>query len=757
MADYGHDLQFGTFITPSNRDPESVVALAQLSEAAGIDLVTFQDHPYQPGFLDTWTLLSWVAARTERVHLAGNVLNLPLRPPAVLARAVASLDLLSGGRIELGLGAGGFWDAIEAMGGRRLTPGQGVDALGEAIDIIRGVWDADERRPLRVPGTYYRVDGAKRGPAAAHDVPIWLGAYKPRMLRLTGAKADGWLPSLGYIQPHELAAANTVIDDAATAAGRDPREVRRLLNLTGASFGAGGGGLLQGAPAQWVDQLLPLALEDGISTFILGTDDPTAIETFAQEVAPALREAVAAERATAGTATGAVRSARALALRHPGIDYEALPASLAAIAVEPGDRGYARVRSTYVRPGSPGLVLRCATPQDVVDALAFARVHDVPLAVRSGGHGISGRSTNDGGIVLDVSAMSSVEVIDRERRVVRVGAGARWGDVAAALAPHGLAISSGDYGDVGVGGLATAGGQGFLGRSYGLTLDHVLAADVVLADGAVVRADAEHHPDLFWGLRGAGGNLGVVTSFDIEAAEVGDVVLAVVVYDASDAQTLLARWGAQVEASPRELTAFLSLVPARRGSPAIAQAMIVWADDDAESAVRAIEPFLDLAPVLQQQAQITPYAAVVPVQDSAHDGQAGMLSRSALVEHLDATVTGVFAELLGSTDVGMLQVRAVGGAVNDVDPAATAYAHRTQNFSLLLSSNDSRQARVDPVWDRLGRDAIYLSFETGDRPGTVELAFPPATLARLRQVKRRYDPQNVFRWNFPVEPAAEQV
>src|ERR687894_536006 len=141
MADYGHELEFGTFITPLNERPEEVVALAQLTEHAGLDLVTFQDHPYQPRFLDTWTLLTWVAARTERVRLSANVLNLPLRPPAVVARAAASLDLLSGGRFELGLGSGAFWDAIEAMGGRRLAPRGTREALSEAVDVIREIWD----------------------------------------------------------------------------------------------------------------------------------------------------------------------------------------------------------------------------------------------------------------------------------------------------------------------------------------------------------------------------------------------------------------------------------------------------------------------------------------------------------------------------------------------------------------------------------------------------------------------------------------
>src|SRR6476620_272104 len=163
MPDYLHRLEFGTFITPSNDPATTPVALAQLSEQLNYDLVTFQDHPYQPAFLDTWTLLTWVAAQTERIRVSGNVLNVPLRPPAVLARAAASLDLLSGGRFDLALGAGGFWDAIEAMGGGRLTPGQAVTALEEAIDVIRELWDTSEHRGAFTDGRFHRVHGAKRG------------------------------------------------------------------------------------------------------------------------------------------------------------------------------------------------------------------------------------------------------------------------------------------------------------------------------------------------------------------------------------------------------------------------------------------------------------------------------------------------------------------------------------------------------------------------------------------------------------------
>ncbi|MGM7666209.1 LLM class flavin-dependent oxidoreductase [Microbacterium sp. A93] len=297
MTDYGHDPLFGVFITPTNQPVMHAVDLAVVAERAGLDLVTFQDHPYQPRFHDTWTLLSYVAARTERIRVSGNVLNLPLRQPAVLARSAASLDLLSGGRFELGIGSGSFWDAIEAMGGRRLTPGQGVQALDEAIQIIRGIWDADERATLRVDGEFYQVAGAKRGPAPAHDIGVWIGAYKPRMLRLTGRAGDGWLPSLSYMQggPSDLTEMNKYIDEGAERAGRDPRAVRRLLNISG-QFSASGRGLFVGPPRDWAEQAAGLTHDYGITGFILATDDANVIEYFAAEVAPAARELIAAER-----------------------------------------------------------------------------------------------------------------------------------------------------------------------------------------------------------------------------------------------------------------------------------------------------------------------------------------------------------------------------------------------------------------------------------------------------------------------------
>jgi hypothetical protein len=741
MPDYGHDLTFGTFLTPQNQRPQDVVALAQLTEAVGLDLATFQDHPYQAGYLDTWTLLSWVAAQTTSLRVAANVHSLPLRPPAVLARSAASLDLLSGGRFELGLGAGAFWDAIEAMGGPRRTPGEAVDALSEAIDVIRGIWDTTARGGVRVRGEHYAVKGAKRGPEAAHDIEIWLGAYKPRMLRLTGRKADGWLPSLAYMQSEDLATSNRAIDDAALAAGRDPREIRRLLNIP--------------ENVATVDSLLPLVREHGFSTFILAGDDPGAIERFGREVAPALREAVAAARADAPVAAGPPRGARARAARREGIDYDALPESLAAGAVEPGDKAYPRVRSTYIRAGSPGLVLRPENPDQVSEALAYAREQEVPLSVRSGGHGISGRSTNDGGIVVDLGRFDRIERIDPDTRRFRVGAGARWGAVAQALAAHGLGMSSGDYGDVGVGGLATTGGIGFLGRKHGLTIDHVAAAELVLADGRFVRADREQNPDLFWALRGAGGNFGIVTAFELDAYPVGDVIFSRMVF-AGEAG-LLERWAELVERSPRELTSFLTMVSGQEGP--IAQTYSVYAGDDVEVAKDALSSMLGVGRLLDQGAQLVPYHAVVAPQGGVHTGgSAEPAMRAGLVDHVTADVAEGLTELVRSGSGPFVQLRAVGGAVNDVAPEATAYAHRHQNFS--VNAVGARLDRLNPEWDALVApftDGLYLSFDTDPRPERLHDAFPPATLERLRELKATYDPDNVFNQNFPIEPARQRA
>ncbi|MFC5929385.1 LLM class flavin-dependent oxidoreductase [Cryobacterium melibiosiphilum] len=732
-----HPLEFGAFLTPTAAQPGAVVELSTLVERLGYDLVTFQDHPYQASFLDTWTLMSYVAAKTERIRIAPNVLNLPLRPPAVVARAAASLDLLSNGRFDLGLGAGAFWDAIASMGGARLTPGQGITALEEAITIIRGIWQTDAPGGVTVDGRYHRVAGAQRGPAPEHPIPIIVGALKPKMLALTGRLADGWLPSQPYLRDPTLTEANKIIDDAAVGAGRDPSEVRRLLNVMPVPGRD---------PADWAEELSGLVLTEQVSLFILASDDPRTLQGFIENVAPAVRELVTAERGGTSPASPAARSTATLAHRRPGISYDDIPANLAAI--EPGDAGYRDVRSTYLRGGSPAVVLQPTSVAEVAEALEFARKHpDAVLALRSRGHGISGRSTNDGGIVIDLRHLDSIEVIDEERRLVRIGPGASWSDVATALAPYGWAVSSGDYGGVGVGGLATAGGIGWLARQNGLTIDHIEAVELMLADGEVVRVDADHDPELFWAMRGAGSALGIATAFEIIADPVGLVAFAQLTFDATDVAGFFERFGRAVEAAPRSLTANIMMGSSRRGSPSQALVMALVDSDDEGEILSALQPLADIAPLIGQDVRLQRYTDAMMASTDPHRGQGQPAGRSILIDHFTAEVGQNIAALLESGTAGVLSVRSVGGAVSDVAADATAYAGRSANFAVVaLGSNN---AALDSAWAPLERHAVgaYLSFETQLDARRLRLTFPPATLERLQAVKSRVDPHNVFRDN----------
>jgi len=305
MADYGHDLQFGYFLVPDNSDPTAVLDLGGRLDALGYDLIGIQDHPYQRRYFDTMALIAMLLAQTERVRIFPDVANLPLRLPTMLAKEAATIDRLSGGRFELGLGAGAFWDAIAAMGGPVRSPGEAIDALQEAIEIIRAMWSGG--RGLRHDGEIYRAVGAQPGPAPAHDMSIWLGVLGPRALRLTGRVADGWIPSMSYLSPDASLERQTIIDAAAHAAGRDPAAIRRIYNING-SFAdsaaapfSGNDREVIGPVEHWVSTLTTLATEYGFGSFILWTDPtPESLRLFINEVAPAVRERVAAVRSARG-------------------------------------------------------------------------------------------------------------------------------------------------------------------------------------------------------------------------------------------------------------------------------------------------------------------------------------------------------------------------------------------------------------------------------------------------------------------------
>jgi alkanesulfonate monooxygenase SsuD/methylene tetrahydromethanopterin reductase-like flavin-dependent oxidoreductase (luciferase family) len=295
-------VRIGISIVPAIEMLERNRALVRAADASGLDLVGVQDHPYQRHFLDTWSLIPTLLAETKRISFFTDVASLPLRLPSVMAKAAASLDVLSGGRFELGLGAGARPDVIGAFGGPHRTPGEAVDALEEAIDVIRLLWS--DERSVSFTGSYYRLDDARPGPLPAHPIGIWVGAFKPRMLRLVGRKGDGWLPSLGMLSTDELRDGQRLIDASAEKAGRDPREIRRILNLQGvigdtpapprSSLPVGylAGEPLAGPSEWWVEKLAGF-VSDGFDTLVFWPVEASVeqVGLLAEAVAPPIRSA----------------------------------------------------------------------------------------------------------------------------------------------------------------------------------------------------------------------------------------------------------------------------------------------------------------------------------------------------------------------------------------------------------------------------------------------------------------------------------
>jgi alkanesulfonate monooxygenase SsuD/methylene tetrahydromethanopterin reductase-like flavin-dependent oxidoreductase (luciferase family) len=285
---------FGLFVTPSAADYPRVVEQVLAAERGGLDLIGIQDHPYQRRFLDTFALIADLAARTQRIRFFPDVADLPLRGPVMIAKAAASLDIMSGGRFDLGIGAGTFWNAVGGMGGVVRTAGASIDALGEAIQIIRGALDGE--RVVRGPGPHYQVPGYPPGPVPARRVELWLGVYRRRGLELIARHGDGWIPSMGYLGPDALRIASARLDEATARAGRDPASIRRLYNLGGViTDGPIGDAPLVGPVDLWVETLTAWAIDLRVDAFIFGPPDTGTrdVERFALEIAPAVREAVA--------------------------------------------------------------------------------------------------------------------------------------------------------------------------------------------------------------------------------------------------------------------------------------------------------------------------------------------------------------------------------------------------------------------------------------------------------------------------------
>ena len=420
----------------------------------------------------------------------------------------------------------------------------------------------------------------------------------------------------------------------------------------------------------------------------------------------------------------------------------------------PGVHGYAEAASAMFATGTPDLVVRPDDAAGVAAAVRYATAARLAVTVRSGGHSMAGLSTHSDGMVIDLRNLRGVEVLDRDARRVRVGAGATWGTVAAALAPYGLGLTAGDTREVGVGGLTLGGGIGWLVRGYGLAIDSLEAADLVTADGEPIRADAGQHGDLFWALRGGGGNFGVVTSFEFTAQPVTTVHFGTISYRPADLARLVAGWRDLTRSGDENLTTTLSLAP----GPSGAMLRCCYAGPDRDAAAAALRPFRALAPVTADTVRAMPYADVLDACPALPPG-VRMEIRNALVPALDDATTGAIADLLA--DGAMITLRGLGGAVARVAPDATAYAHRDAEALVVASAmappGGPPRLAAAPLarWSAVAVRGLgaYVNFLETATDADVASVYPPATYRRLADVKRRYDSGNLFRRTHNVRPA----
>jgi len=428
--------------------------------------------------------------------------------------------------------------------------------------------------------------------------------------------------------------------------------------------------------------------------------------------------------------------------------------------IEPGGPDYESASRTLLTSGKPAYVLRPGSVRDVQEAVMFAAITGLSLSVRGGGHSFPGFGTNDGGVVIDLSRLASVEIIDKKRHLVRIGGGATWGQVAAALAPHGLAISSGDTKSVGVGGLTLTGGIGWKVRKHGLALDSVIAAEVVISSGEVVHACAAQNPELFWAIRGGGGNFGIVTAFDFAAHPTTDVFYGTITFPPSEADTVIQGWADYLRTAPDELTSTADIANPFRGPGAPVEIRVAFDGDDPDLAARAIDPIRQLGPVLDDDVAPRPYA------DTLEDGTPpppGLVFaiRSAFVNRESVpAVLQILAEARTSERSPFIAVRSVGGAVSRVPGDATAYAHRQAELMFVTTSAgpepavEAARPALETIWTRLAPhvSGAYANFLSAATAADVAAIYPPEVYRRLAAVKRQYDPGNLFARNHNIRP-----
>ena len=371
----------------------------------------------------------------------------------------------------------------------------------------------------------------------------------------------------------------------------------------------------------------------------------------------------------------------------------ALRVSMTGQIVLPEDEAYERLRNTFVHTGTPAIVVRCHDIEDVQCAVRHARDNALVLSIRSGGHSGVGFGTNDGGMVIDLSPIDDVEVVDAQQHIVRIGTGAQWIDVATTLGTHGVAISSGDTTTVGVGGLLLGGGIGWMVRRYGLALDTLLAAEVVTADGQALRASRDEQADLFWGLRGGGGNFGVVTTFEVAAQPVGQVLFGTVTYPAHETAAVLRRWRDHMRTAPDDITTTARMFPTFGGPPAPLIIAVCYAGDDVEAGTQAIAPLLDLGDMVEQDIRRMPYADVLDAPGELPPAWRPWV-RNRFARDLSDALIDTITTGAGTIGSMFVEIRGLGGHFGRVPRDATAFVHRDSEVMIttaLLGSPDDHQ------------------------------------------------------------------
>jgi FAD/FMN-containing dehydrogenase len=436
--------------------------------------------------------------------------------------------------------------------------------------------------------------------------------------------------------------------------------------------------------------------------------------------------------------------------------------------ITPDDPAYDQARTIFYGgfDRRPQVIVQAADATDVARVIALAGDSGLELAVRSGGHSPAGHSVLDGGIVLDLSAMRALD-LDTEARTAWAETGLTAGEYTTAAAAHGLATGFGDTGSVGIGGITLAGGVGYLTRKHGLTIDDLLAAEVVTADGQLVRADAEEHPDLFWALRGGGGNFGVATRLQFRLHPLAQVVGGMLLLPAS--AEAVAGFIALAEAAPEELSTIASVmpapplpfVPAEHHGQLVILAMMVYAGE-VEAGERAVAPFRALATPLVDMVKPMPYPEIYPPE--VPDFHPAAVAHTLFLDQVDHEVAETIVGHLQASDasIRVAQLRVLGGAMSRVPAEETAFAHRRSAIMANVASfydgpadKPVRQAWVDEFAAALhqGDDGAYVGFLTDDGPARIHEAYPGSTWDRLVQVKARYDPSNLFHHNHNIPTA----